>query len=248
MNLCSSLLQASPSLEVAVLNVNYRHTPEFKFPSQQCDAWAAFSSFASGGSLSSTYKIDPKRILMGGTSAGAALSIATAIKDMRRQQQAVAQKDIQQISRLQGLILSSSPTVHPDLFPFVSLRAKEVSSYEQFQNSGVLPTPRARYFYNMYIAEDDEDTSKRSELVSPLLIPNESWEPSFWPRTSIHVAGADAFRDEGILFAEKLQGLGIETKLRIHRGYPHAFERFPSLVESEKWRAQIVDDIKWLLG
>ncbi|KAL5320139.1 hypothetical protein ACEPPN_010940 [Leptodophora sp. 'Broadleaf-Isolate-01'] len=244
MTLCADVAQAYERHQIAVLNVNYRHAPDYKFPTQADDAWAALS-LAHDRDFCMKYGIAADQIIIGGTSAGAALAISTGLREMRRMQNEKKAPHHQR-SRIQGLLLSSSPTVHPDLFPFSYLQSKTISSHEQFQTTGILPTVVAKLFCSMYLP-DDSDETKSNEWVSPLLVPKESWNAILWPATSIHVAGADTFRDEGLLFHAKLQEIGIKTRLCIHAGYPHAFERFPQLEESVRWRAQVADDIQWLL-
>jgi acetyl esterase/lipase len=249
MTLCNALAQGNQnSGAVAVLNVNYRHTPEHRFPSQIFDAWAVFN-FAREGHLLEKYNIDHDRIILGGTSAGAAIAIAAALHEMRRAQQANLSFDQRGKSRkssIRGLVLSSSPTVHPDLFPYSRLRSRGVASHEQFQNTGILPGAVARRFYSMYLPEANYET-KCHEWVSPLLVSDQILGGNLWPPISIHIAGADAFRDEGFLFAEKLRELGVDVRERIHSGYGHAFERFPQLEESGRWRSQVVEDIQSFL-
>lgn len=61
----------------AVLNVNYRHTPEFVFPTPVNDAWTAFKW---AQATASQHKIDPEKIYVGGTSAGATLALTIALR------------------------------------------------------------------------------------------------------------------------------------------------------------------------
>lgn len=264
MHLCSKFAASGSGL--AILNVNYRHTPEYSFPTQPNDVWAAFELFASRDSaLATQYGIDPERVVIGGTSAGASLSLATAMKNMMSLRRARPVSKRMENNRrdndgfdpappifprtcdIKGLVLLSPPTVHPDLFPFDLIANKDLSSPVQFEQTLILSTPRVHYYYDMYISPDDE-ASKRSELVSPLLYPDELWDRELWPPTSLHISGLDSLRDEGILMAEKLKRVGIKTQLRVYMGYPHAFNLWPGLAEAKKLEQNVMDDLKFFLN
>ncbi|KAH6694305.1 Alpha/Beta hydrolase protein [Leptodontidium sp. MPI-SDFR-AT-0119] len=208
MTLCADVAQAYERHQIAVLNVNYRHAPDYKFPTQADDAWAALS-LAHDRDFCMKYGIAADQIIIGGTLRWGSFGDFDRIE-----------RDATDAERKEG-----SPSS---------------------ETTGILPTVVAKLFCSMYLPDDNDET-KSNEWVSPLLVPKESWNAILWPATSIHVAGADTFRDEGLLFHAKLQEIGIKTRLCIHAGYPHAFERFPQLEESVRWRAQVADDIQWLL-
>lgn len=64
----------------AVLNVNYRHTPEWTFPAPVNDAWAAFQWAQDSAEQ---HGIDRRRIYVGGVSAGGTLAITVALRALR---------------------------------------------------------------------------------------------------------------------------------------------------------------------
>ena len=63
----------------AVLNLNYRHTPEWTFPTPVQDVWDALNWISSSADK---YGIDGSKIIIGGISAGASLACATALRDL----------------------------------------------------------------------------------------------------------------------------------------------------------------------
>lgn len=65
----------------AVLNVNYRHTPDYTFPVPVDDVWTVFNWIQRHASI---YNIDPARIFLSGVSAGANLAISIALRALHR--------------------------------------------------------------------------------------------------------------------------------------------------------------------
>ena len=53
----------------------------------------------------------------------------------------------------------------------------------------------------------------------------------------------DPLRDEGLLFEDKLRRGGIQTRLQVYEGFPHAFNLLPQLRESERWIEGVLEDL-----
>lgn len=188
---------------VAVLSVNYRHTPEWTYPTAHQDAWDAFDWICN--SLNE-YEIDEDRILLGGISAGANLACATALRSMREvcsiRNQAVRFLKItiwKSKFRIRGVILTVPTTVEESVFPKHFVK-DGFTSLEQNANAPVLPLALLRDLMGMYKPDP------ASPYISPLLLPDK--EIQGFPKTVLHVAGWDVLRDEGLLFEEKLRRAG----------------------------------------
>ncbi|KIW98235.1 uncharacterized protein Z519_01819 [Cladophialophora bantiana CBS 173.52] len=74
---CARIIAAYPSPGVIVVNVNYRHTPEFQWPTQFNDAWDSYEWLSThisrlGG--------DPSQVVVGGISAGGGLAASVATR------------------------------------------------------------------------------------------------------------------------------------------------------------------------
>jgi acetyl esterase/lipase len=69
------------------------------------------------------------------------------------------------------------------------------------------------YFYNPGNRAGESD-------CSPLLA--EEFEG--FPPTYVSVAGADPLRDQGVLFANKLDAAGVVVKFDVMAGYPHGMD------------------------
>lgn len=63
-----------------VLNVNYRHTPEWTFPTPMQDVFDALD-WILGEENTATYNVDSRSVIVGGVSAGAALACTTALRE-----------------------------------------------------------------------------------------------------------------------------------------------------------------------
>lgn len=82
-----------------------------------------------------------------------------------------------------------------------------------------------------------------SPLFHPILF--ESHEGL--PRAYIEVTGCDPFRDEGIIYGKILARNGVETKLKIFPGLPHAFYEFKQWEAAKEWVPSIVEGARYLL-
>lgn len=100
---------------------------------------------------------------------------------------------------MQGLILSTPATVHPDYFP-TNLIDEGQNSLTQNADAPFINAARLRNFTNMYQPDATHPD------FSPLLLPSESFR-GLCP-TKFHIAGFDPLRDEGLLFEEKLRNAG----------------------------------------
>ena len=245
-HLCSSFSRRQGSPGLAVLNVNYRHTPEHCFPAQRDDVTAALQYVVSGLPEIAEHRIDPKQVIFGGTSAGGHLAIGAAVLA------SLGRGEIPQI-RPKGLILTCPPTVHMDLFPYDLMQSRDVQSYIQNAEADLLPASRCRTFWDLYLSKvlsrdgGDNLQVKKQPEISPLLAPSSVFDVNSWPPTTFHIAGMDCLRDEGLLFETKLKELGIKTRLHVYQGYPHAFNMLPQLKASKQWREAMEEDIAWLL-
>ena len=95
------------------------------------------------------------------------------------------------------------------------------------------------WFRNHYLPDEE----KWGEVdASPLLNTNtRGWERQ--PRTLVVVGELDVLRDEGVAYAERVRGAGVECRLEVMGGMPHPFceslwmgflgERFCSMLINE---------------
>ena len=184
---CARVASAIPIL---ILSVNYRHTPVHRHPTQTNDAWDAFE-----WTLSHLEDLgaDRAQLLVGGSSAGAALASAVAVKHNQSSQS--------QQRTIKGLVLGIPWLYHLAAFPFDLLASKDVSAYYENRFAPVLPRTMLEQYADLLCAEDPDETS--------LFVGNaEDDAVKGLPRTAFLVAGRDPLRDDALLFNEKLNRNG----------------------------------------
>jgi len=95
-----------------VANVNYRHAPEWTFPTPNEDVWDALNWLLDSAN---TYGIDTDKVIIGGTSAGASLACATALRDLenvRQETQMICLTGLMLIAKIAGNAHQGCDTHH----------------------------------------------------------------------------------------------------------------------------------------
>ncbi|KXS96065.1 hypothetical protein AC578_6369 [Pseudocercospora eumusae] len=230
---CTQLALAA---DVVVLNVNYRHTPEWRYPTQWHDSEDAFEwTFANA---EKEFAGDRQQIVVGGISAGAMLSAALA--------QTKKRENAPSFSALKGSVLMIPCLLHEDSYSWVEkqLRSPEISSYKENENAPILPLSRARMFNSLLY---EKAPSAEDRKVNIALATAEEVEGL--PPTTFGIAGLDPLRDEALLYAGFLAANGVPTNVHVFRGVPHGFRRFgDKLSASAHWDKIMFEGIKWALS
>ncbi|SPO01638.1 related to lipase/esterase [Cephalotrichum gorgonifer] len=220
---------------VIVLNVNYRHTPEYKYPVPWNDAedafeWAHAHIRDIGG--------NPLKVVVGGISAGAHFTASLTL-----------QKHLGKVATscppIAGQVLMIPCLVAMDCYgpQLAKMADPSVSSMVENANAPILPVDRCRWFSNMLEVKDPEGEGVR---LSP---GNASPEQvKGLPPTVFGITGLDPLRDEGLLYAKILTEAGVPTDIHLFKGVPHGFRRFGQLSEAARWDRVLVDGIKWALS
>lgn len=172
---------------IAVLNVNYRHTPEHPYPTAWLDAedaieWAYQNS--------SRLLVDPGQIIVGGVSAGGNLSASVALS------RHIARKS----PALKGQLLMIPTLVHLDCYDshLARMVSPGVSSMIVNANAPVLPVARMRFFTDLLQVRDPDPLDIRHSPGNASDEQIKGLAPTF-----IVVAGLDPLRDEGILYGQR---------------------------------------------
>ena len=167
----------------AVLSVDYRLAPEHVFPAAVEDSFAAVEWAAEhAGELGG----DPKRMLVGGDSAGGNLAAAVALMAREKGTPKIA-----------GQVLFYAATDSSSL---------NTASYKEFgEKSYGLPTRDVEWFLEQY-TPDHKD--RLNPLVSPLL----AEDLRGLPPALVVTAEFDVLRDEGEAYARRLQEAGVKVK------------------------------------
>lgn len=179
--------------KVTVLSVIYRHTDEHKHPAQADDAWDAFE-YIRKNAEALDISLSPGLGVMG-ISAGAMLASGVALRHLEATRQ---NSDIKMC--VDGLILSIPWLIHIDNYPFDLFTSREVSAKVQCVERPVIPFKRIQLFSNLLEVKDVTEKLLNIPLASEADLKG-------WPRTAFLVAGADPLRDDGLLFAKKLEAM-----------------------------------------
>ncbi|KAI1413154.1 alpha/beta-hydrolase [Hypoxylon sp. FL1857] len=188
---------AATNPNIVVISVDYRLAPEFPFPIPVYDCYDGLLWCKKNAK---TLGINPEKIIVAGSSAGANRAAVLAI---------MARDD--GITGIIGQILHFPAVCHPKFFP----RDKyEFGSYIQNADNCVLSAVRLEAFLDAYNPDPEPD-----HRHSPLLAASHA----DLPPALIQCAGIDILRDETFAYAEALKSAGVEVELYGYKGVPHCF-------------------------
>ena len=187
--------------QCAVVSLEYRLAPEWKFPTAVHDAWDALTGLRE---QAPSLGLDASRVAIGGDSAGGTLSAVTAIA-----------------ARDAGVPLSLQLLFYPG-----TVGHQDTASHKTFAEGFLLEEPHITYFFNHYLRSpadrndwrfapmdgvDDSGHVKDLEGVAP------AW---------IGLAECDPLVDEGVAYADRLRMAGVPVDLEIYPGMVHGFIQF----------------------
>lgn len=175
-----------------VISVDYRRAPENKFPAAPEDAYAATQYIISHAA---EHNIDPKKVAVGGESAGG--NLATVVCLMAKERKGVM-------------------PIHQLLIYPVTDWKSERPSHTEYGDSPVLPEKNLPWFSGMYF-ENPADAKK--PFASPIYAESFKGLPS----ATIINAQDDVLADDGAAYAEKLKAAGIPVKHEVYKGVTHEF-------------------------
>lgn len=183
-----------------VVSSGYRLAPENKFPAAAEDAYAATQWTALN--ISSFYG-DPKRLAVGGESAGANLAAVAAVMAQERGTPALA---------LQLL-----------LYPVLDYSFNRPSHKENGEGY-FLTTEMMQWFWRQYLKEDADG---QNPYASPFQVKRlQGMAPA-----AIFTAEFDPLRDEGAAYAAKLKEGGVPVTYKCQEGLIHGYMGMAKAVE-----------------
>ena len=198
--LCRRLADAG---HFAVLAVDYRLAPEWKFPTAVHDACDAVNWLLREGAR---HGLDATRVAFTGDSAGGTLSTVLSI---------LAVLDPQEVAIV--------PRAQVLLYPVTDGSCKR-DSHTRYAQGYLLEAATMDWFYQHYTRTADDVQDWR---ISPLL----AQDLSGLAPTLVYLAGYDPLYDEGLAYAQKLQRAGNEVALWQESGMTHDFMRMSGLLE-----------------
>lgn len=197
-HICSYISNKTPAI---VVSVDYRLSPENKFP---CAIEDAYTTILWIKKEISKYNGDPKIISVAGESAGA--NIATVVCQMLRD--------------------TNGPQISYQLLmcPWVDLVNLNTNSYELFGEGIWLSKSGIMYYRDQYLQNLEQ---AKESYVSPLLSDN----LKDLPPTHIIMAEFDVLRDEGIAYAKKLIDARNKVTYKQYDGMIHSFVVLNRVIE-----------------
>ena len=186
---CRSLAKL---IDGIVISVDYRLAPEHKFPVALDDCyaaalWAVENAASIGG--------DPRRVAVGGDSAGGNLSACVALK-----------------SRDEG----KPRLVHQLLVYPVTDARLDTASYRDNAEGYFLSRADMEWFWNHYL-------DKPEDGANPYASPLRSTDLRGLPSATIITAEFDPLRDEGESYGKKLKDAGVPVEVKRYDGVIHGF-------------------------
>ncbi len=174
----------------AVLSVDYRLAPEHRFPKAVEDCFAAVRFLAAEGK---SLGLDPRRIAVGGDSAGGNLAAVSAL-----------------LARDAGIELAAQVLIYPAT-DWVTTYASRRDYAEGF----LLTEESIAWFGGNYIDARDH----RDWRASPILAP----DLSRLPPAIVICGECDPLLGESRAYAEKLRAAGNEASFHLYPGMIHGF-------------------------
>ncbi len=185
----------------AVVSVNYRLAPDWKFPTAVQDTWDSLAWLRENASA---LKLDGSKIAVGGDSAGGTLASVTAI----------AARDAGWPLALQ-LLFYPGTTGHQD-----------TTSHKTFAQGFLLEEPHISYFFNHYLRGPEDRHDWRFAPLDGVDASGEVRDLEGVAPAWIGLAECDPLVDEGVAYADRLRMAGVPVDLEIYPGVVHGFIQF----------------------
>jgi acetyl esterase len=199
---------------VVVVNVDYRRSPEHKFPAAPEDCYAALQWAAAEAERLGARG---DRIAVAGDSAGG--NLAAVVSLMARDR--------------------SGPelTLQVLIYPVVDMDPSFATpSREEFGEAGLVLTSKdIEWLAGMYVGDEAD---KRNPYLSPL------HAASFagLPRALVITAELDPLRDEGRSYADRLAAAGVAVEYKCYEGTVHGFVSFSGVIDLGEDALQLMAD------
>lgn len=200
-SLCRVLARRTPCV---VVSVDYRLAPEHKFPAAVEDAFAAMQWAVENAEGISG---DPRRIAVGGDSAGGNLATVVCL-----------------LARDRG---APSPAFQMLLYPVTDLSNLDTATYREHGEGYILTRKSMEYYRRHYLREpqDAEDP-----YASPLLASDLRGLPPAY----VLAAEVDVLTDEICAYVQRLRETGVEIIYRVYEGMIHPFVSFLGVLNRAK--------------
>jgi acetyl esterase/lipase len=187
---------------VAALSVDYKLSPEHRFPVAFEEIVAVIRLAAREGT---EFGIDPKRLAVGGDSAGANLALAAA----------VALRDGGE--RALGFMLLIYGCFSTDT---------ESQSWQRFGRGAGLSQTQMRWIWETYLEQPEQ---QRDWRAAPILA-----NLADLPAAHLIVGNLDPLLDDSHRLADALTRAGVPCELKVYDGLNHGFIRYGRLIAAAR--------------
>ncbi|HWC02258.1 MAG TPA: alpha/beta hydrolase [Methylomirabilota bacterium] len=198
--LCRSLTNAA---RCVVASVDYRLAPEWKYPVAADDAYAALRWVVANAAR---LGLDPRRVAIGGDSAGGNLATVAALMARERG----------------GPALLHQVLIYP-----VTDNDLNTLSYIENSTGYILTREGMRWFWNHYLAHERQGLEPHA---SPLRAPSLAGLPP----ALVITAECDPLRDEGEAYAARLRDAGVPVTVTRYAGMFHGFVRMTRILDKAR--------------
>ncbi|GGU27894.1 alpha/beta hydrolase [Lentzea flava] len=208
------VLRLADELGIVIVSVDYRLAPEHPFPTPVEDCYAALQWVAA---KADELGIDPKRLGIGGESAGGGLTAGTVL-----------------LARDRG---------GPELcFQYLGIPELDdrldTESMRDYVDTPLWNRPNAIFSWTSYLG-----TEPGGDDVSPYAAPARATDLAGLPPAFVTTCQYDPLRDEGIEYARRLAHAGVPTELR---HYPATFHGSSFVESAEITRRMFADELEAL--
>ena len=199
---------------VVVAGVDYALSPEARFPValeqvEAVTAWLSANAAACG--------VDASRVAIGGDSAGACLSMATALK----------LRDTGRADLIAAMLL---------IYPVFDTGVSDGAARKFGGESYMLSPAELAGFWSNYLSGPKDAASP---LARPLLA-----DLAGLPAALLTIAQCDILAEQGVAMAARLQAAGVEARADVYPGATHSFLEAVSIAPIA--RKAIDDGAAWL--
>mmetsp|Transcript_38777 Transcript_38777/g.28668 ORF Transcript_38777/g.28668 Transcript_38777/m.28668 type:complete len:309 (+) Transcript_38777:1620-2546(+) len=223
------------NLNIPVFSVDYRLSPQYKFPAALNDVWQVYYWLVENAEAIMGLKVD--KIILAGDSAGGNLVAALTVMAIERKYRIP-----------DGLILA---------YPAITCSQLQfVPSLLMSMDDPILGYPFMKMCLDCYVggldARNPNCVPETSPYISPLVASDETLKQ--FPKTRIMIASSDPLRDQGLQFAYKLLKNDVDTFVKEYMYFPHGFlsmgapiygmkdEVNESIRQVEKWILECIMD------
>jgi acetyl esterase len=174
-----------------VASVEYRLAPEHPFPAGVEDCWAAYEAIARD---TAAWDADPRRIAVGGDSAGG--NLAAVVAQLAREKRA------------------PRPCVQLLIYPATDM-TRLYASVEKFAKGYLLTQAMIDRFMGFY--------TRPAERSDPRVSPLCARDLTGLPPAFIQTAGFDPLQDEGAAYAKALAAAGVKAEHKHYPSLVHGY-------------------------